>query len=120
MTPAERLELQQLLQLDLWSRRHAVDSPADQGQPTKGGQPSKVPESWELTRDIELHPWQEQCVDQWFTAGKRGVLKVVTGAGKTILALAIADNNRQTEIVGRRLLQFLFRRSSCSTSGARN
>lgn len=96
MTPAERLELQQLLQLDLWSKRSAVDNPADQGQPANGAQPSKVPESWQLTRDIELHPWQEQCVDQWFTAGKRGVLKVVTGAGKTILALAIAERLQQT------------------------
>ena len=68
-SPAERLELQQLLQLDFWSKRRAVDNPADEGPPTNGGRPSRAPESWELTRDIELHPWQRQCVDQRFAAG---------------------------------------------------
>ena len=78
MTPAERLEVQQLLQLDLWSKRRAVDNPADQGPPTNGGQPSDAPESWVLTRDIELHPWQEQCVDQWFAASKRGAASALS------------------------------------------
>jgi hypothetical protein len=37
MTPPERLELQQLLQLDYWNKRLAVDSTADEGPPTNGG-----------------------------------------------------------------------------------
>jgi len=44
-----------------------------------------------------LHQWQEECVDAWFQGRKRGVLKVVTGAGKTILALAIAERLQRTE-----------------------
>ena len=37
-----------------------------------------------------------ECVERWFAAGRRGVIKVVTGAGKTILALAIAERLQQT------------------------
>ncbi|MBI3468557.1 MAG: DEAD/DEAH box helicase [Planctomycetes bacterium] len=44
-----------------------------------------------------MHEWQEECIQAWFQAGKRGVLKVVTGAGKTVLALAIAERLQQTE-----------------------
>lgn len=91
LTPAERLELQQLLQIDFWSRRGASEGPrAQQPAPTSDNRPG-LPERWELTRGIDLHPWQKQCVDAWFEAGRKGVLKVVTGAGKTILALAIAE-----------------------------
>jgi superfamily II DNA or RNA helicase len=45
-----------------------------------------------------LHPWQQECVEAWFNAGKRGVLKVVTGAGKTILALAIAERLQRVAV----------------------
>src|SRR5271154_412108 len=96
MTPGERLQLQQLLQLDFWGKRKAAESPDDEQSPDNRDQAYEAPKCWELTRGIDLHPWQEQCVDQWFAAGKRGVLKVVTGAGKTILALAIAEKLQQT------------------------
>jgi superfamily II DNA or RNA helicase len=56
-----------------------------------------IPQSWDLTRGLVLHDWQETCVEAWFRSGKRGVMKVVTGAGKTILALAIAERLQQTE-----------------------
>ncbi len=49
----------------------------------------QIPEKWCLTKGIFLHEWQEECKKKWFEAGKRGVLKVVTGAGKTIAALGI-------------------------------
>jgi len=45
-------------------------------------------ETWQLVQDVTLYPWQQEAVDKWF-AEKRGTMKVVTGAGKTILALAI-------------------------------
>jgi superfamily II DNA or RNA helicase len=45
---------------------------------------------------VVLHDWQTECVQSWFKSGKRGVIKVVTGAGKTILALAIAEKLQQT------------------------
>ena len=42
------------------------------------------------SKDVHLRHWQELALDRWFAAGKRGIVKVVTGAGKTALALAIA------------------------------
>ncbi len=54
-----------------------------------------LPDLWELTRGISLHDWQRDCVEAWFQAPHRGVLKVVTGAGKTLLALAIAERLQQ-------------------------
>src|SRR5262249_31534554 len=50
-----------------------------------------LPDRWELTKSVVLHDWQESCVDAWFASGNRGIIKVVTGAGKTLLALGIAE-----------------------------
>jgi superfamily II DNA or RNA helicase len=96
LNPAEQLELQQLLQADFWSKRGISESPSESHDSPVGSGKSELPERWELTRGIDLHPWQQQCVDAWFGADKKGVLKVVTGAGKTILALAIAEKLQQT------------------------
>jgi superfamily II DNA or RNA helicase len=97
LTHSERLTLQQLLQLDSWSKRDDSEKQNDEKvAATVSGEP-ELPERWELTRGIDLHSWQEQCVDAWFGADHRGVLKVVTGAGKTILALAIAEKLQHTE-----------------------
>jgi superfamily II DNA or RNA helicase len=52
---------------------------------------AELPEKWELLKGIELQDWQIECKRKWFDSGKRGVVKVVTGAGKTILALAVAQ-----------------------------
>lgn len=41
-------------------------------------------EKWEL--ELKLYDWQEECICEWEKRGK-GIVKVVTGAGKTILAL---------------------------------
>ena len=95
LTPAERLQLQQLLQIDFWSKRGAPLGAGEQQSSQASENKHGLPERWELTRGIDLHPWQQQCVDAWFSAGRRGVLKVVTGAGKTILALAIAERLQQ-------------------------
>jgi superfamily II DNA or RNA helicase len=39
---------------------------------------------WQLAR--ELRPWQAAAFDGWCTQGRRGIARVVTGAGKTVLA----------------------------------
>lgn len=39
---------------------------------------------------IKLRPYQQQAVDNWFANRGRGILKMATGSGKTITALAIA------------------------------
>ena len=92
----ERLKLQQLQQIDVWSKKSAKESGSDQPASTDHDR-MELPDTWELTRGIDLHSWQRRCVDAWFEAGGRGVLKVVTGAGKTILALAIAEKLQQTK-----------------------
>jgi superfamily II DNA or RNA helicase len=40
--------------------------------------------------NIRLHRWQEDCLAKWFENGSRGIVRVATGAGKTLLALAAA------------------------------
>lgn len=52
---------------------------------------SDVPEKWLLTKGVTLYSWQEQCIERWFQAGCKGTVKVVTGGGKTLLALAMAE-----------------------------
>ncbi len=48
-----------------------------------------------LPSDITLRPYQEQAIANWFAASGRGTLKMATGSGKTITALAIASRLHQ-------------------------
>src|SRR5205823_6130498 len=43
-----------------------------------------------FTQGLELHDWQHECIAAWWRE-KRGIVKVVTGAGKTIVGLAIME-----------------------------
>lgn len=43
-----------------------------------------------FTTGLTLHDWQRECVDTWMASG-RGTVKVVTGAGKTVVGLAIIE-----------------------------
>lgn len=43
-------------------------------------------------KSLELRPYQQQAVASWFGNHGRGTLKMATGSGKTITALAIATN----------------------------
>lgn len=56
----------------------------------KQSQPTK----WDMTNSIKLYEWQEECVKKWLL-DKKGTIKVVTGAGKTILALAIIERLKE-------------------------
>lgn len=94
--PAEELRLQQLLQIQFWHRKH-LEVEQVEAVPAGDAHSSGLPEKWELTRGLELRSWQKECVDQWFTRGGRGVIKVVTGAGKTILAIALVERLQQTQ-----------------------
>jgi len=91
MSPSEELKLQQLLQMQFWQRQRKDDSTTEKRNADEAVAGTDLPDRWELTRGIVLHSWQERCIESWFSAEKRGVIKVVTGAGKTILALAIAE-----------------------------
>ena len=44
---------------------------------------------------MELYRWQKQCLNAWEENGRRGIVHAVTGAGKTMLALAAIDRMRQ-------------------------
>ena len=37
---------------------------------------------------LQLYPWQEECLQAWFSHQGRGIVNVVTGAGKTVMALS--------------------------------
>ena len=54
------------------------------------------------TENFELHPWQSEAVDRWVAGFDghpfTGTLEVVTGGGKTLIALACAA--RVAELVG--------------------
>lgn len=98
LTPDEELLLQQLQQAKFWTEKCAARGPATLGvSASDGTETEALPDSWCLTRGIDLHDWQDQCVREWFRGGKRGVIKVVTGAGKTVLALAIAEKLQRTD-----------------------
>src|SRR5690242_1229499 len=53
--------------------------------------PDEVPARWQLAKGVEPRTWQRDCIDKWFKKG-RGTAKIVTGAGKTLLALLIAES----------------------------
>lgn len=85
----ERLNLHQLRLLEgmVTSDRKQFGEDAF---PTLSESLSAIPEQWILTRGIQPHPWQHACVAKWKKKGK-GTVKVVTGAGKTLLALFIIE-----------------------------
>lgn len=37
-----------------------------------------------------LYSWQQHCIESWFSNGSHGIVQVVTGAGKTIMAIECA------------------------------
>ena len=37
---------------------------------------------------MELYPWQQDCLKTWRDNDFRGIVHVVTGAGKTVMAMA--------------------------------
>jgi superfamily II DNA or RNA helicase len=87
---ADELQLQQLRQIEFWRQHKGDFADSSQLRAKEQKSSSAIPEKRELTRGITLHDWQEESIASWFNAGNRSVIKVVTGAGKTILALAIA------------------------------
>lgn len=89
----ERLLLHQLHVSEYWSTRQIRDEPELKIRGASLVQKGQIgiPTRWRLTGNLVLHNWQRECVDGWFQAGRKGTIKVVTGAGKTILGLAIAE-----------------------------
>jgi superfamily II DNA or RNA helicase len=49
----------------------------------------RQPQAWRLS--LELYRWQKEAREIWKQKGGQGIIRVVTGAGKTILALSLMD-----------------------------
>jgi len=49
-----------------------------------------VDEPWKIS--IELYRWQKEAKRIWWENGGRGIVKVITGAGKTIFALSLVSD----------------------------
>lgn len=74
-------------------RKRTVDDP----QESAPHEPSGIPENWRLTNGIAPLAWQHECIAKWLKNKGHGTAKVVTGAGKTLLALIIAELLQNTE-----------------------
>jgi superfamily II DNA or RNA helicase len=97
---AERLALHQLRLLEWLDARGGRVAGSDQKMDSAVG-PVEIPAEWRLAQGVDLYEWQKDCIERWFKGGCRGTVKVVTGAGKTILALALAErlqNQRVPEL----------------------
>jgi superfamily II DNA or RNA helicase len=86
----EQLQLLQLSQMHDWASRHPTTS-GETNSDEKAKDAKALPERWSFMSGVSLYEWQQAAVQRWFAAGNRGIIKVVTGAGKTMLALAAAE-----------------------------
>ena len=97
LSTQQRLTLQQLRLLDWAGSRAQPDvlaSDAPGGPDSEAGLSNR---EWSLTGGLTLASWQREAADAWFAAGRRGTVKVVTGAGKTVVALAIAERLQRSD-----------------------
>lgn len=65
------------------NKRVAADASEGQAQ-------VELPAEWQLTRGVTRYAWQDECIARW-KKKRKGTVKVVTGGGKTLLALSIAE-----------------------------
>lgn len=93
----DRLLLQQLLTRQSLAERRVNqtaerdnndENDADGSQPPAAS--VAIPDQWQLIGEIDLHTWQRDCLAEWLARGN-GTVKVATGGGKTIFALAAAQ-----------------------------
>ncbi len=96
----------QFLQLE--TRRQMADrlhkgTPVDVDEEDGGGEevteasPTEIPDKWRLIPEgMTLHAWQEDCLPKWMEHC-RGTVKVATGGGKTLFALAAAQELQNTK-----------------------
>lgn len=85
LTEGEELRWHQLDLLRRLLPRPAEEQPRQDVSSSETDEPRS--ETWGLASEIEPYPWQESALEAWEGAGRKGIVKVVTGAGKTVLAL---------------------------------
>jgi superfamily II DNA or RNA helicase len=103
----DRLLLLQLQTRRAMAERRARKTDADaRGAGTEGLVRSEdpdaaIPERWRLVpQNVSLYDWQRECLPLWLSTG-RGTVKVATGGGKTLFALAAAQalqNERESDL----------------------
>jgi superfamily II DNA or RNA helicase len=96
-TPAHRLALIQMeTRRAIAQRTDQATGRADSPRGTSVSTVDDVPVSWRLVPEtVQLHAWQREALPVWLQHG-RGTVKVATGGGKTVFALAAAER-LQTE-----------------------
>ena len=97
LSSGQRLTMQQLRLLDWAGSRSQGEDSADGVVGNASTEAALSDRRWNLTMGLTLEPWQREATEAWFTAGKHGTIKVVTRAGKTIVALAIAERLQRSD-----------------------
>ncbi|MFG0316953.1 MAG: DEAD/DEAH box helicase [Planctomycetota bacterium JB042] len=81
--------------------RSASDRRGGGSGPSSDDSSTAVPDQWRLLpEDCSLYGWQQECLTKWMRQG-RGTVKVATGGGKTLFALAAAErlqNEREADL----------------------
>lgn len=91
LSPEEELLKHNLVTREFWSKKNQADADNSQSSsetPQASLDNGPFNEPWQMLRGVTLYEWQQTCVNSWLQ-NKNGTIKVVTGAGKTILAFAI-------------------------------
>jgi superfamily II DNA or RNA helicase len=91
----DRLLLLQLMtRRAIWERRERNERDADEESGPALAEPTAVaplPDRWTLLPEgLDLYSWQKECLERWKARGN-GTIKVATGGGKTLFALAAAQ-----------------------------
>lgn len=91
LTWSEVVTRHQLNLLNFWSEKIADAGESLETSNQAIADSREMPDKWNLLGKTPLRDWQVECRERWFASGKRGVVKVVTGAGKTIMALGLIE-----------------------------
>lgn len=88
--------LVQLRIAEQWAERQRQSVRGDLAE-SQSESTAALPLRWDMTRSVKLWDWQREAGQLWMQNGKRGIAKVVTGAGKTLFAQHLIER-LQTEV----------------------
>lgn len=58
-----------------------------------------IPDQLKFTKKFQLYDFQQQAIDLWIENGKRGIILLPTGAGKTIISLDIIASIKTSTLI---------------------
>lgn len=106
-TDEDHLRLLQLMTRRAMAQRCARAGDRENEDATEGeARDTRIPETafprlWRLVPEgVSLYQWQQECLPRWLAHG-RGTIKVATGGGKTLFAVAVAQqlqNEREPDL----------------------